>query len=684
MNKKPPDKYRTVKCSIKSIVKSDFDYNKLFDACFRSHQIVIHTYQLLRLWILNKYHNNTNIPLITDETIKMAFKTIIKDSQGPKPKGSNLDLYTELSTLLETEYKHLNYESKLDGKNLSQILGYLATDMLTNIENNIKLHFTKYLKRFVNSSFKIVNNELLSRCERGTKTALRKELNKDLFDIKQDLINNTLKSNSKYHEWINIHKVNIFPSEYNASYEFDITINPQNYLKGMIYMCLEIEKLNTKAFQFFPLRTNIIMKYIPIDSKSIVELFIEEDKNSYLLDIEGKKNELWNKFFNLNNPIFKQKNYSFDYRISTDCFAVSIQLINNDFIQKEIDKKKNMKNKKKEIKEQTKGMTQEEKEYFKENLNKIKKENLVKIKLENKIKKDQQKETYKKLSKEDKLEMKLEIKKNKPEKYIEFPYLEELSDIQYNSLKNNNWVVCDPGRKNLLYMMNENGETLKYSNKQHMHKTKRLKYQRLIHNYKNANGISSIENNLSLFNSKSCIIDNFKNYINKKNELNKVLLEKYKEDIFRKYKWYSYINRKKAETDIVREIKNKFGNDTTIIMGDWSDKLKTLPSRIKYISTPNISLKRKIHEYIDIYNLDEFRTSCLNNKTENRCENIELLDKKGVMRKIHSVLTFQMENNRRGCINRDNNVVLNMIKIVKSYLENKTRPERYRRDFKIE
>jgi len=49
MNKKPPDKYRTVKCSIKSIVKSDFDYNKLFDACFRSHQIVIHTYQLLRL-----------------------------------------------------------------------------------------------------------------------------------------------------------------------------------------------------------------------------------------------------------------------------------------------------------------------------------------------------------------------------------------------------------------------------------------------------------------------------------------------------------------------------------------------------------------------------------------------------------------------------------------------------------
>jgi len=37
----------------------------------------------------------------------------------------------------------------------------------------------------------------------------------------------------------------------------------------MIYMCLEIEKFETKSFQFFPLRTNIKPHYIPIDTKSI-------------------------------------------------------------------------------------------------------------------------------------------------------------------------------------------------------------------------------------------------------------------------------------------------------------------------------------------------------------------------------------------------------------------------------
>ncbi len=97
------------------------------------------------------------------------------------------------------------------------------------------------------------------------------------------------------------------------------------------------------------------------------------------------------------------------------------------------------------------------------------------------------------------------------------------------------------------------------------------------------------------------------------------------------FKWYSYINRKKAETDLAINIKNKFGKDVILIQGDWSDKLKTTPSRIKYISTPNLGLKRKLDEYLTIYNIDEFRASCLNYKTEERCENMYLPDKKGVI-----------------------------------------------------
>jgi hypothetical protein len=105
--------------------------------------------------------------------------------------------------------------------------------------------------------------------------------------------------------------------------------------------------------------------------------------------------------------------------------------------------------------------------------------------------------------------------------------------------------------------------------------------------------------------------------------------------------------------------------------------------RIKYISTPNLELKRKLNEYLTIYNLDEFRTSCLNYKTEERCENMYLPDKKGVERKIHSILRYQTESKRMGCIYRDENAVNNMIKIVNTYLLNKTRLEKFRRDYKF-
>ena len=48
-------------------------------------------------------------------------------------------------------------------------------------------------------------------------------------------------------------------------------------------------------------------------------------------------------------------------------------------------------------------------------------------------------------------------------------------------------------------------------------------------------------------------------------------------------------------------------------------------------------------------------------------------------RELHSVLTFKMENNRKGCINRDKNACLNMRKIFNYYIETGKRPEIYSR-----
>jgi hypothetical protein len=176
-------------------------------------------------------------------------------------------------------------------------------------------------------------------------------------------------------------------------------------------------------------------------------------------------------------------------------------------------------------------------------------------------------------------------------------------------------------------------------------------------------------------------LEKFKTYILNKNRINKVLFEEYNKEIFRKYKWYGYLNRKHTETKMIKEIKNTFGKDSIILFGDFGFKTNCHKGNL---STPNNRLKRLIGKQMKIYNLDEFRTSKLNHKTEEVCENLYLPDANGVIRKLHSVLTYKMEKGQIGCINRDENAVNNMIKIVNHYLEKKERLLKYRRDYDLE
>jgi hypothetical protein len=272
--KEPPDKYRCLKLPISSILfdSKKEDKNKetekeveqtmdiLQKAIVRTNTITSKTYFLLRLWVLNKYHNNQEIPEITEDTISMCMKSIMKSSSGQKPKGNN--------ALLLQEFLNLNTFSLEDGSNLSSILDYYVTTMITAIENNIKMRFFDYIKRFVNSYFKHLYQDQLENKE------FKKQLYKEINLVKNDILNNTLTCDEKYHSWINENRYKIVPEEYDTSYYYDIKVTPYKYLKHMIFMCLELEKIERKSFQFFPIQTNAIPRHIQVDKKALVELFI--------------------------------------------------------------------------------------------------------------------------------------------------------------------------------------------------------------------------------------------------------------------------------------------------------------------------------------------------------------------------------------------------------------------------
>ena len=57
--------------------------------------------------------------------------------------------------------------------------------------------------------------------------------------------------------------------------------------------------------------------------------------------------------------------------------------------------------------------------------------------------------------------------------------------------------------------------------------------------------------------------------IKNKNELNEILKEEYMKPIYRKYKWYAYINRKRSEDNLLNKIDKVYGKDLVLIYGDW-------------------------------------------------------------------------------------------------------------------
>ena len=697
MDNEPPDKYKTIKCKLDKIVKDDNIKNIIKHAMDRTNTIITHTYQFIRLLLLGLYKRNINFYKINEEYIRTVFKVfLIKAKGGPTVKNENIEFlkyfYDEYySELLKPIYKNnvmidkKNDIYKIDGSRISRILTNVSTDMAKNIVNNIKLNFLNYIRRYVNAFFKNDFKLKIEQCEdKIKKKELKKLLDKNLKSIKNDLIKDTLTSDVEFHNWIKNEKIKIYPSKHK---NLDgLSYDPLCYLKSMIYMCLKLEEHGKKSFQFFPLRTSYTFKNVTFDSGSLMDLVFEKDKNIYFKNVELYKNKIWNKCFNLKRSVFKLKNYSFDHTMCTDGYTVSLRFINNKYIPQNKNKKSIIKKAIQLNRKKCKNMNPEQlKQYKKEKeilKNKKKKDDYEKKKLN----KQKFKEELNKMT-EDEKKIFLENEKINKLKKEEFPYIDDLTDTQLTELKNNVVVCVDPGKRVLCYMRDLKGNILRHTNRKHLMRTKRLKYRKKINKFKKKDKeFMDMELKLSKFNSKTCDYNKFKKYIKCKNDLMPTLLNKYDNIIFKKHKWYSYINTKRAEDKLIQDVKNRFKDgDKKIILcyGDWS-----IGKQMRhFISTPNISIKRKLKSAFKIYDIDEYNTSKLNYKTEEVTENMDLkVDNKKTNKKMtvtmHSILTYQMKNKRLGCINRDYNSVMNMEKIVLQCIKDKTRPEKYRRSDK--
>jgi hypothetical protein len=89
-----------------------------------------------------------------------------------------------------------------------------------------------------------------------------------------------------------------------------------------------LEQLEFKLFQPMALRTNIVPKYITVDTLILIRLFGEHGTKQKLSEaVNENKYPVWNEIFNLDLKVFKKKHYDFAYMIQTDGIGTSLLFI---------------------------------------------------------------------------------------------------------------------------------------------------------------------------------------------------------------------------------------------------------------------------------------------------------------------------------------------------------------------
>ncbi len=328
-NPKSKSNFITVKTSLKSILK---DYNNNFfiinNLVKESNDIVIRTYQFIRLYILYQYKNNKDIPTLSTDNILYFIRAGGKrDNRGRQ--CSNKEFQKELDDFYIKEFLPLIQKDKFNLKNKSYLIPYLAIQIQTAFNNNIKEHFITRLRRFMNITKPNVDIELNIEDKKIKQQELNKIWNKSKNAI---LLNKENEIHPKYIEWSNWIKNNYLPVEFEKNYGYDCKVNPMKYLIFSIKMNEYIETKNNtyekkedkkKLFQPISLRNSIVPNYITIDTNVILSIFAEKGEAQLNKNTKDNKEFIWSKIFRTQKRVMKLKGYEFA-SIQTDSIGVSI------------------------------------------------------------------------------------------------------------------------------------------------------------------------------------------------------------------------------------------------------------------------------------------------------------------------------------------------------------------------
>jgi hypothetical protein len=307
--------YTTIKTTLKSVLHNHKEVQPVItNLVFEMNDLMIHSYQFIRLYVLKCYNNKQHLPEINEKFILYCIKTLgVRSNQGAKSKDT--DLLETLQSFYNNEYQPLLNHEKTQLKNTTFLLPYLATQLHTSLSNNTQERFIQHFLRFINkTTTKITEDKAI------------------LFKFKKQLLECNEETDMMFDDWKITHLPNILPTNIKKSVHYDVKMKPFDYLKGMLYMNAVLEKDEHKLFQPLPLRNNIIPKHIILDTACIISLFCPENakKGELLKNVKENQYDVWNNLLNLQHKTFKSKHYQYHHQLQTDGISCSLLFIRKD------------------------------------------------------------------------------------------------------------------------------------------------------------------------------------------------------------------------------------------------------------------------------------------------------------------------------------------------------------------
>jgi len=681
----------TVKTSLTSILKDRRIYAKINDTIMMCNELIIDTYQFIRLYCLYQYHNGNKLPIFNYEFVSYCMKTLTEKTNTGKPIKNNM-LLNELNTFYEKEFQPIYNHTKYKINNLHHVLQYSAISIITCLNNNIKEHYIDRLSKFIN----VYAREEYDRIFSNVHTVICKEYeklrNKEIWKLRCAIITNDLNSIPSYFKiWFDSVKCNIMPNTYTKNVAYDCKIRPHKYLRYTLYFNDVFEHTNDlynsiinnlktfiiddhindlyndkiindicDVFKIYNNAHNNLMKNI-----ESFDICINEIKNTHISDINKKINNKVNQYnkqsIKLPQPLSLRSTLIPRYiTLDTTCLIDLFCEDNKRYYFNNVKDNEyliwhkffNIDNK-----------------VFKRNgykFNGIIQTDGVGVSI-----------SFKHIS----VINKKHIKAKKQS--LDLSYIDDLLQTDINKLKTKKIITVDPGKYNIVYMLDENNNKLRYTCCQRDHETKSYRNRHIIKKHKKDNGIIKIETTLSNVCGKTVNYMKFKEYIKVKHDTNLQLKEFYTNRLYRKLKWRSYTYKQHSEDKFINNIKNTYGdnNEIVIVYGDWSRQTQMK----NHVPTIGKGMKNIISRQFKTVLINEYNTSkkCCN--CSNNLEHVDMeyvVKKNKLKRNKHYRLMVcekcsyngnnigRSENASPIYLTRDMNACKNMLNIIKHMFNN--------------